>query len=929
MILAPASFAQARIWLDERIRFDPEKPQIAIYNMPFIYRLQPNHTLSITQLRHALHLTVNKHPSLHTSLHFDIEKNTLMQRVITHEDKNNINMFSIIETTYETEEQLNELLHGEKRNPHLFNLTQGLVFRCHIIYHKQISSNDLLSNKDLLVLNFHHALFDFRSMDVFLHDLNQAYTTGQLLYDDDTNLRYLDYAVIEHQMPMSGASMFWLDVLHDCKLDQPLPLPFDRYRLSNEHRTGRGTSILFDLGEDLSHEFVTHASSNNISLEHLALATYYVFLFKLTNGEKDLCIGINTLGRYRDEFNSIIGMFVNAIPLRCQLDPHLSFFTVIKHIQDNMINCMKYLYFPLQRILNQHPNMSNPVFLDTSFEFLSSMPKDEKNEIMIGDSRFSLLPYSIKISEDEIMSKFDFILNFQHDLNLNEISCTIDASLDLFNPGTVCLITQRLQTMLHQQFTFFDSQINKPIYELSIILSNELYLMQSLNNTQISFSSPSICIHHEFVYQVMRHPQKLAVELDEQSLTYCELLYYVQLLSVTLLNEYHVLPGEVICQCVERSLSMVIGIMGIEMAGGVYCPLSPRDPQHRLHALIEQTGSRLLLVHRFTTNKVNDNIISVNIDLVCNDTYMKSDNDVDQLSSINVTSDNIAYITFTSGSTGVPKATQTRHKNLISFIHSLQYIDYINEKDTVVQVFAAAFDAHIQEIVGALLSSATVIMLRSYGNMDFLYFANTLENKQITYMASVPSFLYSFCDFIEKNFNGNPLVTLRSLAIGGEVVSHKLVYHVKHYVQKTCYMWDVYGPAETTMLSTVYLIDSMSGRLDVPIGSLLANYQCKVFDVHLQPAPIEGEGELCVGGAGVFAGYLGCDSLTAKALVEIDGQLFYRTGDLVTIDNNGLLHYQGRKDHQIKLHGQRIELGEIERSLLNITSISACVVMKW
>ncbi|CAF4395397.1 unnamed protein product, partial [Adineta steineri] len=139
-------------------------------------------------------------------------------------------------------------------------------------------------------------------MDVFLHDLNQAYTTGQLLYDDDTNLRYLDYAVIEHQMPMSGASMFWLDVLHDCKLDQPLPLPFDRYRLSNEHRTGRGTSILFDLGEDLSHEFVTHASSNNISLEHLALATYYVFLFKLTNGEKDLCIGINTLGRYRDEF---------------------------------------------------------------------------------------------------------------------------------------------------------------------------------------------------------------------------------------------------------------------------------------------------------------------------------------------------------------------------------------------------------------------------------------------------------------------------------------------------------------------------------------------------------------------------------------------------------------------------------------------------
>ncbi|CAF4159546.1 unnamed protein product, partial [Adineta steineri] len=190
---APASFAQARIWLDERIRFDPDKPQVAIYNMPFVYRLQPGHTLSIKQLHQALHLTVNNNSSLHTSLHFDTEMNLLMQRVITDEDKNNKNnMFLIIETTYETDEQLNEILHDQKRNPQLFNLAQGLVFRCHVIYYKQISSNHLLSHKDLLIFNFHHALFDFPSMNIFLHDLNQAYTTGQLLYDDNTNLRYLD-----------------------------------------------------------------------------------------------------------------------------------------------------------------------------------------------------------------------------------------------------------------------------------------------------------------------------------------------------------------------------------------------------------------------------------------------------------------------------------------------------------------------------------------------------------------------------------------------------------------------------------------------------------------------------------------------------------------------------------------------------------------
>ncbi|CAF3976110.1 unnamed protein product, partial [Adineta steineri] len=925
---SPASFAQARIWLDERIRFDPDKPQVAIYNMPFVYHLQSGHTISVKQLHQALRLTVNKHPSLHTSLHFDTQKNLLMQRVTTHEHKNNNNnLFSIIETIYETDEQLNEILHDERRNPHLFDLAQGLVFRCHIIYYKQISSNDLLSDHDLLIFNFHHALFDFPSMEVFHHDLNQAYTTSQLLYDDNTHLRYLDYAVIEQEMSMTGASMFWLDALHDCKLDQSLSLPFDRYRLSDEHRTGRGTSISFDFGQDLSHHFLSHASSNNISMEQLALATYYVFLFKLTNGEKDLCIGINTHGRYRDELSSIIGMFVNAIPLRCQLDPHLSFHKLTKHVQDTMINCIRYSYFPLQRILNQHPNISNPVFLDTSFDFVSTMKRDEKNEIMIGDSRLSLLPFSIKISEDEIMSKFDFILSFQHDLNLNEISCTIDASVDLFNPETICTIAQRLRTMLHQSSAWIiDNEINKPVFELSLILSNEQYLMQSLNNTQISFSSsPVTCIHHGFVYQVMKHPQKLAVELDEQSLTYCELLYYVQVLSCTLLKEYDVLPGEIVCQCVERSLSMVVGIMAIEMAGGVYCPLSPRDPQHRLHTLTQQTQSRLVLVHHITKTKFDDYIVPVDIDLILNI------NDIDKkgLSSVITKDEEIAYIIFTSGSTGTPKAVQVRHKNFIDSMHSLTYINSFNKGDTVVQMTRCSFDIHVQEILGTLLFGCTVIMLHPGGMTDFDYLSNVLQKKQITYLSTVPSLLHSFFIFIEHNKKVHAAIYLRSLCSGGGSFSVPLIDLIVKSGMKNCIVWNLYGPAEITITCTGHRVNATNGIQSIAIGRPLSNYRCMILTEYLQSSVIGQEGELLVGGVGVFAGYLGRDDLTAKALVEIDGQLFYRTGDLVRIDNNGLLHYQGRKDHQIKLHGQRIELGEIERCLLNITSISACVVVKW
>ncbi len=355
---------------------------------------------------------------------------------------------------------------------------------------------------------------------------------------------------------MIGASMFWQNTLHDCNIDQSLPLPFDRYRLSDEHRTGRGTSVSFDFHQDLSHHFFTYALSKNIILEHLALATYYAFLFKLTNGDRDLCIGINTEGRYRDELKSVIGMFVNAIPLRCQLDPYWSFSQLTDSVCEMVTNSMKYSYFPLQRILAQHPYSSKPTFLDTSFDFQSIESEHNTNNVMIGDSRLQAMPLSIKINEDEIMSKFDFILSIEHDSNSNQLSCTINASLDLFNIQTIDKISQQFHTMLKQLFISIDDQMKKSVYELSLVLSDERLLMQSINDTQILFS-PITCIHHEFVYQAMKYSQKLAVELDDQSLTYSELLYYAQVLSLKLVNIFGMIPGDIVCQCVERSLSMV------------------------------------------------------------------------------------------------------------------------------------------------------------------------------------------------------------------------------------------------------------------------------------------------------------------------------------------------------------------------------------
>ena len=191
-VLAPASYPQTRIWLDEHTRLNSDKPLVAIYNMPFLYRLAPHHILSIQQLRHTLHLLLIKHLSLRTALVFDSHNNQLIQRIMHVNGDHHNRHFSFLQTTFQTEEQLTHIMHNEKRNPHLFDLAEGLVFRCHIVQYKQISSTDFISDKDVIIFNFHHALFDYPSLDIFLTDLNQAYTTGQLASDHEKSVRYLD-----------------------------------------------------------------------------------------------------------------------------------------------------------------------------------------------------------------------------------------------------------------------------------------------------------------------------------------------------------------------------------------------------------------------------------------------------------------------------------------------------------------------------------------------------------------------------------------------------------------------------------------------------------------------------------------------------------------------------------------------------------------
>ncbi|CAF0805490.1 unnamed protein product [Adineta ricciae] len=516
---APASYAQSRIWLDEQIRFDSKTSQVAIYNMPFLHRISSNGFLLASRLHQAIQLVIRKHQALRTALYFDTEKNTLIQHV---KELNNINhdeLFTFVESTFETNEDLLKIMHNERGNPNYFNLSKGIVCRCHIVYYKEICRNGMISDKDAIIFNFHHALFDFPSMNIFHRDLDQAYTNGHLENDQSTTLRYIDFSIVEQRMPMVAASNFWLDTLRNFIIDRPLSLPFDRHRLPDEHRTGRGISVSFRFEKDLSGAFITYASVNNIQLEHLALASYFIFLFKLTNSEDDICIVMNHHGRCKPELMSIIGMFVNAIPMRCKINSQHSIQEFANYLKERVTQTIEYSYFPLQRILAQHPLNVRPAFLDTFFQFSSISNEISDTKVSINDISIITMPYSIQIDDAEIASKFDFSLNILYNPVTNQLSCTLDASTDLFNELTIIKMSQQFHGLLQQLLTSnTNDQCHQSICETSLLLSDDRMLIQSMNNTQTSYSC-STCIYHEFVCRVMAHPQKLSVELDDQCLT--------------------------------------------------------------------------------------------------------------------------------------------------------------------------------------------------------------------------------------------------------------------------------------------------------------------------------------------------------------------------------------------------------------------------
>ncbi|HTQ80190.1 MAG TPA: amino acid adenylation domain-containing protein, partial [Thermoanaerobaculia bacterium] len=523
---------------------------------------------------------------------------------------------------------------------------------------------------------------------------------------------------------------------------------------------------------------------------------------------------------------------------------------------------------------------------------------------------------SVEIDSPEV--QFDWTLTLIEDRG--EIRGSFGYRSALWDEVTMVRATAHFSHLLAGLAAAPDS----PLSELPLLAAGERQQLLEWNATETRYASEAT-LHGQIWAQAERTPDAVAVTFESSSLTYRELARRAHNLSV-LLRRSGVGPDVAVGICAERSLELVVGLLGILSAGGAYVPIDPAYPQARLKHMLEDSRTPVLL----TQEKLLDRLPAVSGQVLCLDTLnLASGGPQAESRSIEPAPENLAYVIYTSGSTGLPKGAMNTHRAILNRLLWGQERFELRADDIVIQKTPASFDVSVWEFFLPLLAGARLALARPGGHQDPLYLARFLEQERVTTAHFVPSMLQVFLESGEASGLG-----LRRVLCSGEALPQELV---NRYLEQIglpigAPIYNLYGPTEAAVEVTWWPGEAAGDRPGVPIGRPIANLSIHLLSRSGQPVPIGVAGELLIGGAGLARGYWRRPELTAERFVpepgtEVPGSRLYRTGDLARYRGDGAIEFLGRLDHQVKIRGLRIELEEIEGALARHPAVGQAVVV--
>jgi amino acid adenylation domain-containing protein len=895
------SFAQQRLWF-----FDQLEPGLPAYNIPAAVRLKG--PLNLAALEQSLNEIVKRHESLRTT--FGKVEGRPMQAIAP---TLTINL-PVVDLRKlpagERETEVRRLVTAEAQRP--FDLSQGPLLRGTVLR--------LGDEEHVGLLTMHHIVSDGWSTGILIREmatLYVAFCAGGSSPLPTLPIQYADFAhwqrqwlqgeVLETQIAYWKEQLAGAPALIDLPTDHPRPAV----------QTFRGAHQSLVLPKRLQEGFKALSRQEGVTQFMTLLAAFKVLLYRYTS-QDDLIVGTPIANRNRLETEGLIGFFVNALVLRTDLSGNPSFRELLRRVREVCLGAYGHQDLPFDRLVEelhvQRDLSRNPLFQVMVVLHNASLRTVELPGLTLsfveGDSETAHFDLTLQIVDTE-----------------QGLTAALVYNTDLFEVGTIARMLGNFQTLLEAVVADPEQRLS----DLPLLTEAERQqLLVEWNDTKTDCPQ-DLCIHQLFEAQVERTPDAIAVVFEAEQLTYGELNRRANQLAHHL-RALGVGPEVLVALCLERSLEMVIGLLGILKAGGAFVPLDPAYPKERLAFMLKDAQVPVLL----TQERLVAGLPEQEAKVICLDSGWETiARESGENPGISTLPENLAYVIYTSGSTGQPKGVLVSHGSIADHCWNAQRYYELDSHDVVLQFASLSFDMSVEEILPTLIVGARLVVMGAN-----LWPPAEFHRKVSEFGLTVIDVPPAYWQELAREWAGVPdlvpNIQPRLFIVGGDTMLPEVLKLWQRTPVSSIRLLNAYGPTETTITATAFEIaprpDENATYQRVPIGRPLANTQIYILDSFLHPVPIGVQGELYIGGTGVARGYLNRPELTAEKFIPdpfsaVLGARMYKTGDLARYRPDGNIEFLGRADHQVKIRGFRIELGEIEAVLGQHTAVRAAVVL--
>ncbi|MBK5304160.1 MULTISPECIES: non-ribosomal peptide synthetase [Gammaproteobacteria] len=884
------SFAQQRLWFIDQLSAGD-----STYNMTVA--LQLSGELDLTILASIFNEIIRRHEVLRTT--FTTSDGQPSLRIAASQTLELIITDLAVDPHVDKNHSIQQELQRETQTG--FDLSSGPLMRVRLLR--------LGTNQFVAVITMHHIVSDGWSMGVLINEvasLYQAYVQGKPSPLPELPVQYVDFAHWQRQWLAGGVLAdqlaYWTQRLAGAPV--LLTLPTDRPRPAMQ--SYRGDSLTFSVPAAVSGGLAALGKKAHGTLFMVLTAAFNLLLSRYS-GQSDICLGTAVANRTRIETEALIGFFTNTLVLRTQVDEAVTFESLLDEVRQTTLDAYAHQDVPFEQLVET----LKPV------RHTSHSPLFQVMLVLQNAPLGSLQLPGLILEPMEMQSttaKFDLLLVMEE--RAGELHASLEYNTDLFDRSTVQRMAQHFTRLLESVV----EAPNCPLHELTMIDEAELARVTlDWNDTQVDY--PAMATLQQMVeMQVARTPQAPALVFEGQVLTYAQLNGRANRLA-GYLRERGVGPDVRVGVCLERSLEMVITLLGIVKAGGAYLPLDPGFPTQRLAYMLEDAAPALVLTQAASAACLPEHYPH---------TWIIEESELAGYSLDNPVTDtgaqHLAYVIYTSGSTGRPKGVAVEHAGIVNRLQWMQEAYRLEATDRVLQKTPFSFDVSVWEFFWPLAYGATLVVAKPGGHQDVDYLARLIAHEAITTLHFVPPMLEVFLTTADMA----DCRSLKQVMCSGQALPLELQQRFFEGLPDAA-LHNLYGPTEASVDVTFWACDPEYTQGCVPIGRPIANTRIYLLDQQMNPVPAGVAGELYIGGIGLARGYLGRADLTAAAFVPDPfgpaGARLYKTGDLARYRSAGEIEYLGRLDHQVKIHGLRIELGEIESRLARYPGIREAVVL--